>query len=61
MIEITCIILCSAVCFTCGFVVGSFLRRKPEGEKETQAMTEADKDTQEQWRRMLNYTGRESE
>lgn len=61
MIEITCIILCSVVCFTCGVVVRTFMQRKPEEKKETPTITEADKDTQEQWRRMLNYTGRESE
>ncbi len=61
MIEITCIILCSVACFTCGVVCGSFLRRKPDEKKDAPTMTEADKDTQEQWRRMLNYTGRESE
>ena len=54
MIEITCIILCSVVCFTCGVVVRTFMQRKPEEKKEAPTMTEADKDTQEQWRRMLN-------
>lgn len=61
MIEITCIILCSAVCFACGVVTGSHLRHKPEEKREAHPMSEADKETHEQWRRMLNYTGREIE